>query len=277
MVEGHQDFEHALPGGARASFFWRPYPANLSALLQDWPPAGSGGSGSGSNSSSGAEARPPDLVLLGASLWHLLHVADAGDYSAQLRGTAAAGEAFLLRQKQLQGGGGGDAGAGGGGDAGTAQPLILLASTTEVYPNLLPSEEKRRAMTPGGVDAHNRAIAEVLAAGGPLQLLDLFGLTHGERALGAGRCAERWALAAGAYCSDACPEKGERGHKLCRERTGVPEGKAAAAEVDRPSLRGGAGAGCGEECSLDGVHSLDSLYDAAVQLLLGMLRYHRSQ
>ena len=202
MVEGHQDFQHSLPGGAHAAFFWRPYPANLSALLRDWPPpdnsSSSGGGGDSSNSSDGSgsgsntsgdsnsnstAARPPDMVLLGASLWHLLHITDAVDYAEQLRGMAAASEAFLQQQKQqLQGSSDG----GGGGGAAQGLPLMLLASTTEVYPNRLPSGEKRRAMTPRGVDAHNQAIAELLSGGGPFQPLDLFGLTHGERLLGSG-------------------------------------------------------------------------------------------
>ena len=31
-------------------------------------------------------------------------------------------------------------------------------------------------------------------------------------------------------------------------------------------------AACGEECSVDGVHSVDAVYDAALQVLLGMYR-----
>ncbi|KAL4853855.1 hypothetical protein ACK3TF_005226 [Chlorella vulgaris] len=108
----------------------------------------------------------PSLVLLSSTLWHMLHIKSADDFAAQLKKLAAACGAYVDAASTAQGA--------------AAAPHLLLASSTETFPNRMRTEVKQQRMTPSNVDSYNQALAQagVLAPAGPLHLLDLFPLTQ---------------------------------------------------------------------------------------------------
>ncbi|KAI3431801.1 hypothetical protein D9Q98_010554 [Chlorella vulgaris] len=108
----------------------------------------------------------PSLVLLSSTLWHMLHIKSADDFAAQLKKLAAACGAYVDAASAAQGA--------------AAAPHLLLASSTETFPNRMRTEVKQQRMTPSNVDSYNQALAQagVLAPAGPLHLLDLFPLTQ---------------------------------------------------------------------------------------------------
>jgi hypothetical protein len=57
------------PAKFQALFRWRPYAANLTAEILEWSKSGD----------------VPDVVVFGASLWHVLHVTNAAEYQNSLR------------------------------------------------------------------------------------------------------------------------------------------------------------------------------------------------
>lgn len=225
----HSDFEHALPGGGRASFFWRPLPANATALLSSWAaaqaqqarqapdnatarlasraaaqpsvaasPAASGGSAASAAGEPPLQSQQlPELVVLSVVLWHLLHERSPAALGRELARLAAAATSLL------------------GQPHGGRPPLLVLLPGPELFPNRMRAPAKRAHMAPASLDDYNRQLAiapgGLLRSGrppGPFALLDVHALTHA----------------------------------------------------------------CGEECSVDGVHSGDAVYDAALQVLLSLYR-----
>jgi hypothetical protein len=162
VFERHADFERRLEGNgngegdAVVAFYWRPFPANATALLREWAGAAGG-------AAAGAAARP-DLVLVSAALWHMLHARDAAAFGAAVSELAGAAAALAAATP-----------------ASAPAPALVLASVTETHPARMAAAAKVAAMTPAAVDAYNAALAGAgaLAPGGPLALLDASALTHG--------------------------------------------------------------------------------------------------
>lgn len=140
---GHRDFAHALRGGGRAAFRWAPFESNVSAQLEAFGSAA------------------PDVLVLGASLWHLLHEAEGAEGEAQLLRLRAA--ALRLRAA-----------------AAGARPLLFWQSTSRLVVGKLNSARKREVLTPARVAAHDAAAARLLLAPrGPCLPLDVAGVTGG--------------------------------------------------------------------------------------------------
>jgi flagellar biosynthesis GTPase FlhF len=89
----------------------------------------------------------PSLVLLSSTLWHMLHIRSADDFAAQLKKLAAACGAYVDAASAAQGA--------------AAAPRLLLASSTETFPNRMRTEVKQQRMTPFNVDSYNQALAQV--------------------------------------------------------------------------------------------------------------------
>lgn len=248
----HQDFNHTIqvgpaslnstsgdanssaPGSSlRASFYWRPYPANLTQLLGQWGAAGGGAA--------------PTAAVLTPALWHLLHVSNASDYGQQMQQLGAAartvagsaagagqgpgpGRRRRLGQQQQQG----------NGNSTTSRATwLVMTSVTETFPNRMPTEIKRQRMRPEVVDEYNR---HLLPAAGPQDS-------------GSGRGGRRKRAVQAAGESGALPLL-------------VPAGPFLLLDLFTLTY------GCGEQCSIDGVHSTPELYDAGLQLLLNIWALH---
>ena len=108
VVYGHRDFEHSLPGKLRAAFIWSPYLANTTALLRNWwgplarlpePPSMEAARWlRPSKRCRSAAGRGPDILLVSAGLWHMLHNPSAAHFQAQLAEFTAAAQAYTAMQ-----------------------------------------------------------------------------------------------------------------------------------------------------------------------------------
>lgn len=98
VVEGHQSFDHTLLRGARSSFVWAPFSANLTESLTAWAAAAA------SVPRKLGEADPdaaraagvPDVLVLCASLWHMLHVGDPDAYALALQQARTQAQSWRL-------------------------------------------------------------------------------------------------------------------------------------------------------------------------------------
>lgn len=71
-VVRHGDMQWSARNGMEVSFLWRPYLANITTQLEQWRATGDAG----------------DMIVMGAGLWHVLHVTDAAAYEGDLRALA---------------------------------------------------------------------------------------------------------------------------------------------------------------------------------------------
>ena len=157
VVVGHRDFEYVFPCGTRASFFWRPYAANVSDLLSEFA------AGAAERGAAGRQ----DLLLLGTGLWHVLHDGDPRRYG---RGVAALAGAALRYQHDLE-----------RMRVATLAPPTWLTVTATV-PGRLRTAQKARQMTAERIEAYNAAATRALAArreaGLDLAVLDMYRVTR---------------------------------------------------------------------------------------------------
>lgn len=195
VVVGHRSFEHPLAAGARGSFVWAPYQDNVTDALRTWHAAGA----------------VPDIVVVGASLWHMLHVGDADDHTAALRRVAAAMQ--QLREAR----GSAPVAADRAGHARHRQraPLFFWMSTTALVTDKLLTEEKRNRLTPSQVSMYDARVREehLLAPDGPCVPLDVHAITEGAapcapRAPGACLAADMCAVFCTAACGAVCTADG---------------------------------------------------------------------
>ena len=147
VLDGHRSFQYPLAAsGGRVNFVWAPYAENVTATLQGWRQQG----------------QVPDVLILGVSLWHMLHVHDVSAYAASLAGVRAELDAIA-------------------GEGRNARVAIFWMSTTALITPKLLTEEKRARLTADQIDSYITAAAAVLSlpAGPPCQLLDVHRLTAG--------------------------------------------------------------------------------------------------
>lgn len=150
VFERHADFQRSLPGNVSITFHWRPFPENTTALITKW-----------------RYEKKPTLVVTTTSLWHMLYYTDADLYRTGLDALLSATRDMMPKL------------------ASTAKPHLILATGTEIHPQLLTAPAKREAMTPARVDAYNAALqaSSLLAPRGPYGMLDMFSMTYGKPCL----------------------------------------------------------------------------------------------
>lgn len=151
IFQRHADFERSLPGNITVTFHWNPFPENTTLLMDTW-----------------RHERKPALIVTTTSLWHMLYYSDADLYRTQLERMLEATQNMLPKLPDVP------------------KPVMVLATGTEVHPELLVTPAKRAAMTQKQVDAYNQALddAGLLAPRGPFGMLDMFSMTHGEFEIG---------------------------------------------------------------------------------------------
>lgn len=229
--EKHRDWEHELVGGGRASFRWAPFLSNVTAVVSDPSFAGEGWLG------------PPDALVMGATLWHVLHEGSPDSFEEELarlshiltRPWTSWWESMGLKR-------GGDprvaaavgVGTGNcGGSCGVPRTVAFWANAARVVPEKLKDPRKIAAMTPEAIARYNLAArserAGMLPSGSLVGALD-------ERRF---------------------PESDVLG----------PHGSPCV-PVDMEELT----RGCGAACTEDGIHYDETTYDAAAQIILNTLR-----
>ena len=154
----HRDWTHPLAAdGAVAKFAWAPFAQNVTSRVRDlFEDDG---------------RRPPAALVMGAALWHELHVDDAGEYGAALANLAAelaspnsagkmlgAGESRRGALAGAEGGAEEGAEGGGAGKSGTRTVAFWLTPSRTV-PAKFADGRKRARMTPENGDAFARVAA----------------------------------------------------------------------------------------------------------------------
>ena len=235
--EKHRDWEFPTPGvrgGGIAAFKWAPYAQNITSYLAEIERG---------------EEPAPDVLVMGAALWHALHVRSEEEYLAALRGlktqlaktTAAVAATPASFASDGDGDGdGGDDGSGGGDDAeetpgrtrGAPRAFWLASTTTD--PTLFSDAAKREHMTPKRVKAFNAVAIES-------------GLVPPRPIAGAG--------VPSAEEEDAPPPP-------------PPPPAAPCQPIDLEQIT----TTCGWKCTKDGVHYKPEAYDAAASAVLNALR-----
>eukprot|EP00850_Spirogloea_muscicola_P017369 SM000148S01046 [mRNA] locus=s148:239667:241768:- [translate_table: standard] len=168
----HSSFEIKLaaPGdGVRASFLWSPYPRNLTTTV-------------------GALARNgtvPDVLVLGAGLWHMLWTPDADDYRDALTELREAVASLVENVTDASSSSAGE-GVHDGGSNDEAMPLrrqpaIFWLGLPELITGRLNTERKRAVMTAEALAAYEEALlaSRLLLPDGPCALVDLRALSRG--------------------------------------------------------------------------------------------------
>ena len=143
--EKHRDWTHPLAAdGAVAKFAWAPFAQNVTSRLTDLFEDDGG--------------RPPAALVMGAALWHELHVNDAGEYGAALENLAAklaspnlAGkmlDAGESRRGALAGAEGAEGAEGGGDGSAGARTVAFWLTPSRTVPAKFADNRKRARMTP---------------------------------------------------------------------------------------------------------------------------------
>ena len=163
----HRDWTHQLASdGAVATFAWAPFAQNVTSRLRNLF-EGDDARGQG---------RPPIALVMGAALWHELHVDDLGEYGAALAELADALASPNLAGKVLgagesrRGGAEGAEGAlsgalsgaeGGGADESARRRTVAFWLTpSRTVPAKFTDDRKRERMTPENGDAYARVATE---------------------------------------------------------------------------------------------------------------------
>eukprot|EP00850_Spirogloea_muscicola_P018519 SM000170S02691 [mRNA] locus=s170:296607:300962:- [translate_table: standard] len=219
----HSSFEVVLAApddGVRASFLWSPYPTNLTATV-------------------GALARNgtvPDVLVLGAGLWHMLWTPNADDYRDALTELR---EAVASLVENVTGASSNSAGGGmhDGGSNGEAmphqRPAIFWLGLPELITGRLNTERKRAVMTAEALAAYEEALlaSRLLLPDGPCTLVDLRALSRG---CGGGCTEDGIHYDAATY--DAAVQgilNAEEGRLQDEERESQPRMLALCAQADR--------------------------------------------
>lgn len=78
LFRRHSDYQISIPDSSiDLRFLWSPFESNLTSLLRTGP------------------SPPPDVLVAGSGLWHMLHVNDPAHYSRQLSAVRAAADLLL--------------------------------------------------------------------------------------------------------------------------------------------------------------------------------------
>jgi hypothetical protein len=229
--EKHRDWEHELVGGGRASFRWAPFLSNVTDVVSDESFAGEGWLG------------PPDALILGSTLWHVLHEGSPESFEselARLSGILTKPWTSWWESMGLKKGGDSQVAAAVGvglgncgGSCGVPRTVAFWVNAARVVPEKLTDPKKIAAMTPEAIARYNLAARSERAGMVPSGKLT------------------------GAMDEQRFRQSDELG----------PHGSPCV-PVDMEELT----RGCGAACTEDGIHYDDITYDAAAQIILNTLR-----
>ena len=241
-AEKHRDWEHRLVGGGRATFTWAPYAWNISGVLRAWASDLSEGVEVGeAEETTAAPARGrrtrhrlPNVLVLGASLWHMLHVGSVEEYERALEGLARELDSppwsralGIDRDEEDRGG------------TAPASAVAFWTTTGALRPEKYTSEHKSRMMTPSMAERFNLAARRS-------------GLLPPVKTA---RRSKRSSAAARTGFEPPTSAKSPRRPPPC-----VP--------LDMEPLT----RGCGPACTEDGIHYDNTTYDAAAQIVFNGVR-----
>ncbi|XWS46464.1 hypothetical protein CRYUN_Cryun14cG0069300 [Craigia yunnanensis] len=159
LFKRHSDYSILLDEiGMKLDFVWAPYVVNLT------------------NSMIGFKTKKsyPDVMVMGAGLWHMLHVTNASDYDFALRMLKSSVVSLLPFSPEF--------GMNGPltGSVSIKSPHLFWLGMPMLINGMLNTEEKREKMSDAMWHAYDRALGDsklLRQTGGPLVLLDIQSLT----------------------------------------------------------------------------------------------------
>ncbi|EOY03227.1 hypothetical protein QUC31_017805 [Theobroma cacao] len=159
LFKRHSDYNILLDEiGMKLDFFWAPYVVNLTNLMIDFK----------------VKKSYPDVMVMGAGLWHMLHVTNASDYDFALRMLRSSVVSLLPFSPELSLNGPVT------GSVSIKSPHLFWLGLPMLINGMLNTEEKREKMSDALWHAYDRALGDsklLRQTGGPLLLLDIQSLT----------------------------------------------------------------------------------------------------
>ncbi|KAE8709302.1 expansin-A13-like [Hibiscus syriacus] len=156
LFKRHSDYSTFIDEiGVTLDFVWAPYVVNLTNSIL-------------------AKRNYPDVMVMGAGLWHLLHVTNASDYDLALRVLKSSVMSLLPFSPEL--------GMNGPltGSVSVKSPHLFWLGMPMLINGMLNTQEKRAKMSDAMWHAYDRALGDsrlLHQTGGPLVLLDIQSLT----------------------------------------------------------------------------------------------------
>ncbi|OMO96494.1 PC-Esterase [Corchorus capsularis] len=159
LFKRHSDYSILLDEiGMKLDFVWAPYVVNLTNLMMNYK----------------TKKSYPDVMVMGAGLWHMLHVTNASDYEFALRVLKSSVVSLLPFAPEL--------GMNGPvtGSVSIKSPHMFWLGMPVLINGMLNTGEKRAKMSDAMWHAYDRALGDskiLRQLGGPLVLLDIQTLT----------------------------------------------------------------------------------------------------
>lgn len=160
LFKRHSDYHIVIDQiGMKLDFVWAPYVTNLTHLMMDFK----------------QENNYPDVLLMGAGLWHMLHVTNSSDYGVSLRLLRNSVVSLLPISPEF----GNDGPV--TGSVSIRSPHIFWMGMPVLISSMLNTEEKRVKMNDAMWDDYNKELYRsklLRQSGGPLLLLDIQSLSE---------------------------------------------------------------------------------------------------
>jgi hypothetical protein len=159
LFKRHSDYEIVVDDiGMKLDFVWAPYVVNLTNLMVGFK----------------QNRTYPDVLVIGAGLWHMLHVNNASDYDIALENLRSSVVSLLPFSPEL--------GTDGPvtGSVSVRSPHLFWLGMPMLINEMLNTEEKREKMNDKIWHAYNGALHDsriLRSYGGPLLLLDIQSLS----------------------------------------------------------------------------------------------------
>ncbi|XP_043715187.1 uncharacterized protein LOC122663646 [Telopea speciosissima] len=160
LFKRHSDYRAVIDEiGVKLDFLWAPYNRNLTNLLMDFK----------------SKRQYPDVLVMGAGLWHMLHITDASDYGASLGWVRSSVVSLMPIARDYENDGSVT------GSISIRSPHMFWLGMPTLVNSMLNTEEKRLKMNSAMQDAYDRELYEsklLRQSGGPLLLLDFQSLSR---------------------------------------------------------------------------------------------------
>lgn len=157
LFKRHSDYQTLIPEiGARLDFVWAPYADNLTDLVAAF-----------------RRRSPPDVLVMGSGLWHMLRVTNESDYALSLKKLRDSVVSLVPYSPEL-------AGDGARSQAPALQPHLFWIGMPTLINSMLNTEEKREKMTDERRGSYDRQLWKsklLRQSGGPLLMLDIESLS----------------------------------------------------------------------------------------------------
>ncbi|XP_021888049.1 uncharacterized protein LOC110807276 [Carica papaya] len=159
LFKRHSDYNIVIGEiGMKLDFIWAPYEMNLTDMVMSF----------------NQRRKYPDVLMMGAGLWHMLHVTNATDYGFHLKNLRSSVESLLPFSPEL--------GADGPvtGSVSIRSPHLFWIGMPMLINGMLNTEEKKEKMNDEVWHVYDRALGAsklLRQTGGPLVLLDIQSFT----------------------------------------------------------------------------------------------------